>query len=58
MSYCILARNPANDFVMAIMTEDGEKTRIATYPTENEADEAAVKIPMCHTWPYCIVEAP
>lgn len=56
MAFFIVARNPSNDRLIVI-TENKDDL-IATYPTEDDADEAARHVPVCQAWPYAVFEAP
>ena len=53
----ILCRNPGSGRLTAVMTDsdriDAEK--IMEFESEDEAEEAAEKIPILKTWPYEIV---
>lgn len=57
--YLILIRNPNGGSVMLINSGDENSPEKAMlYDSEEEAEEAASKIPACRAWPYSIVEAP
>lgn len=57
MSYVILARNPRNDKIIGINVSD-EDDSLATFDTEKAAIAVAHEVPICHAWPWIVVEAP
>jgi hypothetical protein len=53
MSFIIAFRNPGNKKLDVLLDEND---RILEYPTEEEADAIAEKIPACVAWGYSLLE--
>lgn len=57
MEYIIVARNPSNRKLIAILDFPGtHRECVAEYSSEDAAYEAAKEIPICRAWSYEIVE--
>jgi hypothetical protein len=56
MGYVILFRNTMNGKIGVV--EDTENESIVVFETEEEAEAAAERVPVCWAYPFSIVEAP